>query len=478
MAMLLSTRSVLIFCVFMFVQIQAFLSMLAKQPANYELDAAEWFDITEWYSQSDDDTKNYLVQGLALHSQINKVLIHTHLALNSSYVDVFNQLQREALSTAKAKFIQRTKKNLPQIDELELNDIQWLELLRRFSRNNSSRLTTSFLIHHLSEIHPTFVKSITKQQKETAHPRQAKPTRDHSHLQPKAKRRKYDGKADISSNCLILEDDSRNQDLHVPLAKQGVRVTSLKRGTPEKHYSDVRRTPGGRKIGLFWTHKTKGRRLDFFKPLTPSPKKVALTQTAQDVNRKIPQLRLFCNDEPIYFKTTLEKLEQREPTRRFGQNQLTGVSCQSLFAAYNPTIIIERCSKYHWSHLIAHYFGGDQSITNLVPTTSAANYNILDVIEHFIAKKLIDDKVAEVNICVEPIYDDNPHIPSNLKFSLTWVENDKTHEEIIRISPRSQERFTRATLQSIHFIREQFKNLVIKESTADIVLEESSGLTL
>ncbi|ASQ47172.1 DNA/RNA non-specific endonuclease [Legionella clemsonensis] len=443
----------------MFLKIHAFLAALFKQPADYQINEVNWQNITYWYTQSDEESKNYLVRGLALHSQISVETIHTHLTAGSS-LELFNNMQQEAQAEAKISFMRRVQKNMPQIKESSLTSGQWLELLRRFTRQNTPRLTVSFLTHHLSEIDPSLII-----RSKTPRPmRKAKEFRHSNKVQPQAKRRKYK-EVDTETNCLILDENSENRDLHTTLVQHGVRLAQLEPATPEKPYKTVCRTPGGRKARQLWHHKSGERELTFFKPITPSPKKVELTRTVHEVTKKIPRLRLFRHTEPVGFVATLEKIEQREPTRRIGQNQLTGTSCQQVFAAYNPTVVIESHSKYHWSHLIAHYFGGEQNIKNLIAATAASNYNVLDMVEHFIAKKLIDDKVAAINIHVEPTYNDNEDIPTALVFSLTWEENTLLRAETICINPRSHERFTSATLKSVNFVREKFADFVVEAET-------------
>ncbi|KTD08021.1 DNA/RNA non-specific endonuclease [Legionella jamestowniensis] len=441
----------------MFTEIHSFLTTLSKKPANYQICEINWQDIIRWYTRGNDDCKHYLVQGLALHSQIREEDIHTLLNISPS-LESFNNMQNEAQTRAKTSFIRRVQKNMPQIKETSLTSEQWLELLRRFTKQNSSRLTASFLTHHLSEIDP----SLTTGNKEQRPIRKAKEFRHGNKAQPHAKRRKYKD-ADADTNCLILEERPENKALHTTLVQQGVRLTQLEPATPEKNYKNVCRTPGGRKARELWKHITGETSITFFKHKTPSPKKVQLTENMQEVRKKIPKLRLFRHTEPVFFVATLEKLEQREPTRRIGQNQLTGLSCQKVFAAYNPTVVIESHSKYHWSHLIAHYFGGEQSIQNLVAATAASNYNILDMVEHFIAKKLIEDNIAAINIRVDPAYGDNEDIPTELVFSLTWEETNTPRAETIRINPRSHERFTSATLKTVNFIRDKFANFIEAE---------------
>jgi len=45
---------------------------------------------------------------------------------------------------------------------------------------------------------------------------------------------------------------------------------------------------------------------------------------------------------------------------------------------------------YHWTHKFARFLGGKDNKENLVPATAAANYHILEVVETFIAEKLLN----------------------------------------------------------------------------------------
>ncbi|KTC77882.1 DNA/RNA non-specific endonuclease [Legionella brunensis] len=452
-------------------QIQAFLTALGKQPAYYQLNEVEWSTIAQLYSLGDEKARIYLVQGLQQHSSVNKAEIHECIVTQIT-IDSFNQKQLTAQNQAIENFAKRAKKCIPQIEQLKLERSEWLELIRRFNKQHSHRVTSASLFFHLEQIKHLSYQALVKTFHGEERPSRAVKRAPLENKSSTVKRRKYYEEFDDSPNLLILAEDQETKFLHSPLAKQGVRVTSLDPATPTKDHHKVYRTPGGSKVRSLWSRTTGNSTIPFFKPLTPSPLKVKIKGSEDKIKRKIPKL-LFVRHETIHFQATLEKLEERQDSkRRIGQNQLTGASCQSVFAVCDENIIIEsRGSKYHWSHMIAYFLGGEQSIDNLVPATAASNYNVLEVIEQFIAQKLIEDKIPSINITVEPVYVDTTNIPGKLIFTLDWEELGKYCSETTHIDTRSHQRITKSMLMSIKLVRNEI------EKTND-AMEEEPGETI
>ncbi|WED42579.1 DNA/RNA non-specific endonuclease [Legionella cardiaca] len=432
--------------------IRTFLSGLAKKPADYQLTANDWSQIIFLYQQGTEENQDYLVQGLSQQIFVTATEIHECI-ITSATIDVINQKQADAQNEVLNNFSARCQRIFPQIGQINLNRSEWLELARRFNRQGISRITSAFLFTHLAVIKHCDYSDLVNQT-DTRPSRTAKRAalpKD----PPTTKRRKYRETFDDNTpNTLIISDES-DPKLHSPLKEKGVRVTTLTPATPEKEYSHVCRTPGKHKVRKIFSHEVNGSVTSFFKPKTPSPQKIEVKGNEKHIRKKMPKLVFVRHEEPIYFQATLEKLEQRKSShRRVGQNQLTGASCQSVFAACNENIVVtSRGSKYHWSHLIAFFLGGEQSIENLVPATAASNYNILEAVEQFIAKKLTENNVDFIEIKVEPTYVDRTNIPGQLVFTLDWQEAGKNHTEIMYINPRSHERITRPMLKTFDFIR-------------------------
>ncbi len=93
------------------------------------------------------------------------------------------------------------------------------------------------------------------------------------------------------------------------------------------------------------------------------------------------------------------------------------------------------------------------AVTNLVPSTAAANYNTLELVEQFIATKFEECKITQVQIDVKPTYPGYSLIPNQLDFELTWDEGGKTHKDVITIKPDSFARIGAQTHKAIDCLR-------------------------
>jgi hypothetical protein len=161
-------------------------------------------------------------------------------------------------------------------------------------------------------------------------------------------------------------------------------------------------------------------------------------------------------------------IARQQVARRISQNTLMKASCREVFAAHGiDTVITSRGSKYHWSHLIAHFLGGEQESENLIPGTAASNYNTLELVEQFIAEKLILG--ISINIQVTPIYSSESLIPDELKFHLEWDEGGLHYTETLMINPRSYRRESPATLAVVGFFREAARSLALQRTPAPAI---------
>jgi hypothetical protein len=421
-------------------EIQTLLSVLSKKPADYKLDKSDWFKILLLYLQSNEEQREVLAKGIQPYAQLDIPAIYA-------------LLDRESVQQSEKipSFIERAKRCQPKIEYLDLTSIEWLKLIHQFEKTNNKRITSAFLwvnlqtIKSLSETDLTSILSARAQA-----PRQVKKTPSPTEQQPYLKRRKL-FRDDEGVDSLLTEIDE-----NIPHLKKKIRQAKLDPATPVKDYPEIWRTPGGTKVRKFFTHEAKCK-VTLFKPATPSPKKVKVVRCLEkEICEELPKLAFVRHLESLHFTATLEKLTNRAGTkRRQGQNQIAGgVSCQEVFAFCGENIVIERHSKYHWAHIIAYFLGGQHQMENLTPTTAAANYNILDIVENFIAKKLINDKVLSIDIVVHPFYSDDSNIPARLIFTLSWEDNNlQCHEEIF-INPRSLERINKAMLNTINWVRE------------------------
>lgn len=429
--------------------VEEFLDFLARKPADYQLQSAEWLTVNRLFTLSTSAERNALLQGLAQHTKLDIKEIKAFL-ISPTSLQLFAQKQLTAQQKAIEQFSVRVKEKISQIDNLELTNLQWLELIRRFERQHIERLTRAFLFHHLAEIKNVHsIADILNDKKQPPRAAKREAPKDNSPIQ--AKRRKYkSANIDTSDNPLIASDDS-SETLHSSLRSKNVRITSVTQKEDDFY------TPGCTKIRPLLRHSVNKFHVNFFKPITPETDKVQIIQDKQYVKKIYPNLNITRHENNIHFQATLEKLEQRKGVSRgISQNQLAGASCQAVFAAYNSNVIIKpRGSKYHWFHIQGFFLGGQQSVTNLAPTTAAANYNTLEIVEEFIANKLVRDKVALVDIDVSLSYCDKSDIPANICFNLSWNEFDASFSEVININPRSHYRITTAMLHTFNFVREE-----------------------
>ena len=258
---------------------------------------------------------------------------------------------------------------------------------------------------------------------------------------------------EAGSNPFILERTDVTTAFHSPIARTGVRVAELTDASPAQGYGEVKKTPGGRKVHAVYRNGAG----TLFKPVTPVGRDGMIdTQCArrEEIEGALSTLD-FSRCTEITFKATLAHLYARSGKGRgVAQNTLMKARCRDVFAAHDTKgDILIQGNRYHWSHLIAHFLGGEQSKLNLIPGTAASNYNTLEVVEQFIAKKLLTKKVLSIDINVEPTYRGESLIPDELAFQLTWDELSRRYSETIRINPRSYQRITRSMQSSIALLR-------------------------
>ena len=252
----------------------------------------------------------------------------------------------------------------------------------------------------------------------------------------------------------------------------GVKSTPLCPATPERGYPQIKRTPGGTKTRPVCTIEG----LTFFKPLTPYSKESRVGRadvreaSIGNIMHTLPKLQLRRAD-PVEYTATLAVIEERsgQARRQYTQHSIAQASASDVFRAHGINIIPAHSRSQHWAHLIAHFLGDTQDLTiqdntkeiiNLVPSTAAANYNTLEVIELFIKQKLTDQETDRILICVEPVYTGEALIPDLLVYSLTWVEKNKRGQvrechETFYINPQSYHRVTKSMRQAINLLRDE-----------------------
>jgi hypothetical protein len=353
------------------------------------------------------------------------------------------------------KFKKQAIKQVPGLPILKLSDDEWVELCPFREEQLTSRLSSTYILQTLSDIRkPTTYDDLIRTLTKESLPRAAKKA---STIEPTyvAKRKCFRQTSDSRvDTTLVFEKTEMTTAFNSPMAKKGIRVSSLTPATPVHGYSCVKRTPKGTQLRQAYSN-SHGSIYKFLTPIKPDGR-VSLNNAKRTIiELQLPKLR-FERTEDVYFQATLQKILTRQGVkRRIGQNTLMKASCQEVFAAHGvETVKMTHGSKYHWSHLIAHFLGGEQSRTNLGPATAASNYNTLELVEEFIAKKLSEDNVSSIGIHVELKYSGESLIADEIIFRLNWIDNDnKSGTEMSHINPRSHQRFSQSFYDAIDLLR-------------------------
>lgn len=376
-----------------------------------------------------------------------------------------------------------------------LKEEQWQEALNRFDVLGKKKLTATHLIYLLSEVLETNFESISSKLQKKNPGRSCKRKLEQEEKIPRSqnsysKKRKREIEASDPSRQVIVDDENIPSALKDSFKDLNLRVTSLTPGTPTKEFAEIKRTPGKRKVRPFYTKEggSLNRPLTFYTPISPEGKKgmVVMKQvTAQELKDKIPTLAAQ-RAKPITFQVFKKDIKSNtRASRRINQKSMTGATCQQLFAAHGvDTIIKIHGSEYHWSHIWGLFLGGQHSVRNLIPTTAAANYNMLKIFERYVAKRLTEDNANSpdcIQITAIPKYEENSDslIPIELKLNLSWEDKDtegnsKKIAETITINTRSYRTMTDTMVQAISFARDDLELMmaVIKSQDQDSKLED------
>ncbi|CAM2820627.1 hypothetical protein [Legionella worsleiensis] len=443
---------------------------LAKKPITSILSNEDWFFYKTQWAQLDPSNRSKFISVLAAHSGILPSQIEQ--AFDNHDDKGTLQITQEfhaAQKIASQKIIsmqQRTCFRSMKLDSLAISRAEWLTLIAKFEQHQRSHMSASLFFRILSIIRNTpydsSIIALTKSQPS----RQAKHSLSREE-EPLKKRIVRSFLKDVGPNPLIFEQTEQNDALQAKVEATGARISKLDPATPDKRYPVVVKTPGGRKARPLCT--INGQSL--FKHLTPESKapktgRVALShdRARKDLGDILPQLAVDKAQE-VEFVATLKAIKERSGMpRRQSQVAITKAKASDVFRAYGVEITPTNSRSFHWSHLIAHFLADthelttpdcQKEITNLVPSTDAANYNTLEAIELFIRNKLINEDTDEIRINVKPEYVDDSHIPNMLVYTLSWVENyGKKHEQVFYINPQSYERITKKMHSTIDVLRE------------------------
>lgn len=478
-------------------KIDEIIKLLADKPCLTEIEHSDWRQFGTLFHESDEPERMRLLKVLSSHSGVLDHKIHTLFhCFNSGDLTLIEQhlfqVQNDQSSTTIkiAEFQQHHNRN-KNFDSLNLSRTEWLAIISRFEKQHGHNLTIHFLIRTLSAIrkksyNATAAELISKEQPERKVKKRIKTEQGAA----SKKIRRY-VLEDDGHNPLIMDSNS-NPDLLAKAQETGVRTTPLIPATPEKGYDRMtKKTPGGRKARPLCCIDG----ITFFKHASPYRTqfsrngRVELSQVSeQQIRDTLPRL-LFEKAEPVVYIATLAAIAERSGMAR-EQSQISQMkaSASNVFRAHGIEITPEEGRYHHWAHLIAHFLGDPQdimssnpenAIVNLVPSTSAANYNTLEAIELFIREQLINLKTDKIRIEVNPRYSGENFIPDLLIYSLSWIETKKDGtslpcNEVFYICPQSYYRFTRSIHESINLAR-SFRETQVPDSSDSYADESASS---
>ncbi|QRN04791.1 hypothetical protein GH742_13500 [Legionella sp. MW5194] len=354
------------------------------------------------------------------------------------------------------------KKIVPGVVNLHLNESQWQDLSDRMPTDKSQhqampgkKLTFTRIVLALSKVtaqHPNLIiKQISNKQPSRACKKEPTPQ---TVLRPG--KRKIDQVLNPEDNQFVSE----KKKLTTPLKETGVvGKDSLTHVTPKHGYTREALTPGGTRVRLFFSNS----RGSLYKKVTPvgnrmNQGKVDLSKARKRLfDEKLPTTLYKARPKTQRFVATLNQMLPEGQSRLCSQKQLTQATCKDIFIAHgHDEATTTHGNQYHWSHLVAHFLGGDHSIDNLIPATRQCNLSILQIVEREIADRL-KSGIPSITITVTPHYDqDDSLIPSEIIYRLEWLKKDcdnEFHHEEIRFNPASYGFPTRSMRASIDYLR-------------------------
>lgn len=354
------------------------------------------------------------------------------------------------------RFKSRVIRVQPGLSNLKIAETDWIALYNCYNDLQLKRLTSSFILTELSYIKKIdyadlveliSLKSMERFEKKSSDSHQLI-HKKMSHPRHKASRNE--------PNHFIFESKDSFSHLNSPIAKTGVRILNdLQQASPESGYSILKKTPGGSKVHPVYSNSLG---LTLYKPTTPFGTSETKGQVKPQFNPKVVKqlipTAVLKRPETKTFQISINELMARQLSQRpISQTRLMRSSCKDFFNAHGCIVMKEEKNKYHWSHLIAYFLGGDQSRENLIAGTAASNYNTLQIVEHFIANKLISQEVHHFTLRAEPIFSDDSFIPTELIFTISWIKDEQHHAEEIRINPRSHQSISASMRESIALLR-------------------------
>lgn len=445
--------------------IDAFIRNLTIDSKQITIDESHWRVLVHTYVNSNRPQQDYLLNEIHRFTSIAVPEIETLLSslTQSTEIEIdenrkkFNVRLTSLLPPKVEHFKQRANRLLPRLNRLSLTDKEWLVLTCQFQYQQRKNLSRVHFLHQVIQLRKTDFSLLRRQLSREQPLRKTKRTTEHAPLPlTNRKRKRSDGSG---PNFFIMDPGiACPSPLKKLLTETGVRQCLLTPASPVKGYSKVSKTP---EKGTRVRRQYSGCGVEFFTPLTPVKNQHDTSKSNRfEIRKRLPRLH-YDRPNEVFFTATQATIEACHGKKRYlSQKQLTGASCKDVFIAHGDAFAVKMSgNKFHWSHLIAHFLGGQQSKENLIPATAASNYNTLEMVEQFIAEKLASGMCHSIDIKATPMWtNEESLIPDELVFNLRWQEinsQDKSinKEEFIHINPRSHQRITASMHKSMACLR-------------------------
>jgi hypothetical protein len=357
------------------------------------------------------------------------------------------------------------KKALPaaDFDKAAIRQIQWQNMVKSVDEHQWKRLgvrARAFLID----------KFLDKEQKEILFAKRKNSSRwchndrfdvyhgDKTKWNNKRKRQYKEHLIDKSSNQLLIEkgDFTPKKKRKIShLNGMGVSCKKLTRLNQPQSKLVCAKSPGSTEYKLI--SDIGG--LSFFKKKTPI-KQISNTIWQKKSRNNTTSYR--CNNKTeIKFTVTKDKIGKRQGTKRgISQRTLVGCSSRDIFKFHGLNVEFTNSSnvaRWHLSHIIAYVLGGEHDYPNITPTSAAANYTTLQLVERPCIEKLINAITEAIDISVNIDYENGNDIATVIDYQLTWKERCKgtlEKKERVQIYPQSHTKLNHTEKQSLNLARQ------------------------
>ncbi len=432
---------------------------IARNPVV--MDQASWSALIDIYQQcSSTDAMDFFIFELEQWSCIPggelQTLLQPLLSLKTEIQpledarNIFNS-KMDAVVKSAEPFKNRVTAFIPNIKLLELTDLHWLKVSKLYQEMGRTNLNYKLLVLAIGQITAINYEHLNRHLSLRQPPRRSKSIFKDSQPAPafhsNSKRNKP--LTDLVPSTYVMNART----VPATLAATGVKPKSLMPVTPGKGgYRAPFQSPGN----SIYHEIINYNGLTLFDKATPIKDQARIVEHHSPLHAAI---KGYKQAKEIRFTVNKETIESCSSKKRIvSQKALTGISCRDVFIDYGDNDAKQlRGNDFHWSHLRAHFLGGQQSRENLAPGTAVSNYNTLKIVEYYIEKKLNAGDCSSIDVIATPYYHGKNKIPYDVVFKLTWNESslgNAQQQETISINPRSHKRVAAGNLRSIQALRE------------------------